>query len=142
MASLPRENVALVRGILTGVVGDTHTRGIRLTDESVEHRPTVDDRVNVDAVSPECRDTLATPTVHIADGPADGTRAVTGTDRDRLLHSTFIGRPVKIAWYRRNENYRIGESGSVSDGPELVRGLDWIPSKPSLDPHLKPDVKS
>lgn len=143
MASIPRENVALVRGDLTSVVGDTHTPGILLTDESVEPRPTVDDRVRVDTVSPECRDTLATSPVHIAVddvGAADGKMAVrgtvTGTRRDRLPHSTFIGRPVQFvfAWDRRNENCRIGETGSLSGGAKVVRQLDCALRKPPLVP--------
>lgn len=137
MASTPRDNAALVKEFLTGVIADddTDALGIFLADGAVDHH-VMGYRPDIDTANPWCWRVLAAADIDItienvvaAEEKVAIQGTVTGIHRDSLADLVPTGRSfeIAIAWFCRIEDGRIAEVWSLPDGLALTRQLDVIP---------------
>lgn len=137
MDSTPRDNAALVKEFLTGVIasGDTDGLGLFLTDGAVAHH-VMGDRSGSETPNPWCWRVLAASDIDItienvvaAEEMVAIQGTVTGTHRESLVDLAPTGRSfeIAVAWFCRIEDGRIAEMWTLHDALGLIRQLDAIP---------------
>jgi predicted ester cyclase len=149
MESTLRENAALVRAFLTGVIagGDTDALGTSLTDDALNYQPILGERRDGNTVRPTQWYVLAAADIDISvdevvtENDQVAVRGtVTGTHRESLLDLVPTGRSFEIAcmWFCRVENGRIKEIRPLPDGLDLVQQFDSILEKSSTPSSIHP----